>query len=144
MNAIQIYIGIVYENKKRIAFSYQVQSLSGTIVSSEDRVIKQQGLENFTAHIINQTLDVSDKNEPLHLGIYTDYLDIIDYINRLIDNRDYDHVKRIMYQPRGKLFKILKNYTVKFIIIASPKSEVFTLVKRRAMDLIDELTREDR
>jgi len=101
-------------------------------------------LENFTAHIIKQTLEESSKDDPLYIGIYTDYLDIIDYIKRLIDNRDYDHVKRIKYQPRGKLFKILKNYTVNFIIIASPKSEVFTLVKQQAMDLIDELTREDR
>ena len=139
MNAIQIYIGIVYENKKRIAFSYQVQSLSGTIISSENRIIKQQGLENFTAHIIKQTLEESSKDDPLHIGIYTDYPDIIDYINRLIDHRDYDHVKRIKYQPSGKLFKILKNYTIKFIIITSPKSEVFALVKQRAMDLIDEL-----
>ena len=140
MNAIQIYIGIVYENKKRIAFSYQVQLLSGNIISSENRVIKQQGLENFTAHIIKKTLEESSKDDLLHIGIYTDYPDIIDYISRVIDHRDYDHVKQIKYQPRGKLFKILKNYTVKFIIIASPKSEVFTLVKRRAMDLIDELT----
>jgi len=43
----------------------------------KNRVIKQQGLKNFTAHIIKQTLDVGDKNEPLHLGIYADYLDII-------------------------------------------------------------------
>ena len=136
MIIIQIYIGIVYENEKKIAFSYQTQSLNGNIISSEDRIIKQQGLENFTSYIIKKTLEENNKYKNQYIGIYTDCHNIVNYINRLINNCNYEHIKQIKYQPKGKLFKLLKNYNVKFIICTSPRSEIFTLVKQRAINLI--------
>ena len=132
MNAVKVYMGIIYEDDKKIALSYQSEFLSGEVISSDNFVIKKQGLENLIANIIKRILEQSDKNNMVYIGIYTDYWDAIRYINRLIDGRNYDNVTQLRYQPRGRLFKVLKKYKVKFILSTTPKSQVYEVVKQSA------------
>ena len=95
-------------------------------------MIKKQGLENLIANIIKRILEQGDENNMLYIGIYTDYWDAITYINRLIDGRNYDNVTQLRYQPRGRLFKVLKKYKVKFILSTTPKSQVYEVMKQSA------------
>ena len=125
-------MGIIYEDDKKIALSYQSEFLSGEVISSDNFVIKKQGLENLIANIIKRILEQSDKNNMVYIGIYTDYWDAIRYINRLIDGRNYDNVTQLRYQPRGRLFKVLKKYKVKFILSTTPKSQVYEVMKQSA------------
>jgi hypothetical protein len=138
MNAVKLYIGIVYENDKRIAFSYQTQTLAGELISSANIVVKKQGLENFVATLIKRILMGSDKKETIHIGIYANYPDVIAYINKLIENKNYDHIRQLRYQPRGSLFKLIRTYRVKFLLSTSPKSEVFEMLQQDAANLLKE------
>jgi len=110
MNAVKLYVGIVYENDKKIGFSYQCQALNGEKLFSDNFVVKKQGLENLFANIIKKILRQSHNNEPLYIGVYSDYQDIVTYMHRLIEDKHYNHVRQLKYQPRGQLFKILRSY----------------------------------
>jgi len=140
VNAVKVYMGIIYEDDKKIAVSYQSEFLSGEVISSDNFVIKKQGLENLIANIIKRILEQSDKDNIVYIGIYTDYWDAITYINRLVDNKNYDHLKQLRYQPRGRLFKLLKKYKVKFILSISPKSEVYECMKQNALTSLEEFS----
>lgn len=138
MKLARLYIGVKYENDKKIGFSYIAEELNGEIHSTDHRVIKRQSLENIIAGILKKILGKQEESDISHIGIYADNELVVKYVQRLIEDRHYDNIVRLKYQPRGTIFKKLRDNGVKLILSTTPKSEIFDIVNNNAIYILKE------
>lgn len=137
MNLVRLYIGIVYENDKRIGFSHVLERLDDELLDSGRCIIKKQSVENLIANILKRTL-MRNEDNPTHVGIYSDNEFVILYIKRLIGNKHYDNNRQLKYQPRGSIFKKIRESGVRIMLFDEPKAEAFSVVQNNAIFALQE------
>lgn len=107
--------------------------MNGDLLEANYRVIRKKSIENIIASIINGILKKNKKHKLSHIAIYSDNMLVLEFINKIIDDRNHDGNRKVRYHPRGVVFRNIKRYGVRIMLFGEPQGESFTIVQNNAI-----------